>query len=883
MGKIYLVTSEGKELDVELSKDSETLYKELKDAAGAPPEAALRLTDLEGKTPLHICPRIPLNQPDKRYLLSVYAPNGLLVDEVNMDLLTLQNRVLELEKQLAGQCCSLPAAVADLKNEVETFKNKLENTRYLSWLNCYKELPPTSRRLEYRRRSDAKQKIVREQFLQICEDTISEEIVECLRLSSFDSMEWSDEQLLSLLYLMFADLNLIELFQLDPPTLRNFLFQVYKNYNQVPFHNFRHSFCVAQMMYAMACNTELVRRIGHLEVLILLVSCICHDLDHPGYNNIYQINARTELALRYNDISPLENHHCSIAFRILELQECNIFKHMDFESFKIIREGIIRCILATDMARHNEILAQFKEALSQGFDYSDKTHVNLLCMVLIKVADISNEARPMEVAEPWLDRLLQEFFTQSDAEKEEGLPVTPFMDREKITKNSSQCSFIGFVLLPLFEALCDLLIELKPMLLEPVRSALEYYRRLNEAHHKNSVVSETVQSGGNTPTSPSGAAPSSPVRPVLKSQSSFSVRKTSIAFSQHPDEDDELDNPDDLSTDEEETVTEVAVSEKTLKFKISTESTSSDKKNFSGSRKGSRDRPIPDDETEDRLCDSCHRGRELQSRSQSLVEPDWRRSSQQQLPGKKSRSVSASTPSDSQSPKYTSRTKLESMTSTESTSKLLTVEHINTSSPPSSTPSTITHKSPGVLKRLRNLGERFSKSSGDASPARHRAPPSPASLRGENTDSQEELDVNSETGDGPVERKASTLPKATRKRFASEARKGWRGLLRKKEHPQQQQVKPSNGLSTESIVGGGETEESTVNNNRKKNKVPCTNVDGGSPHRQQKWMASLVQSFKTKKTPVQTSVSSSGGGGHHQHDSLQHLSTSPPSAHHNKS
>lgn len=84
-----------------------------------------------------------------------------------------------------------------------------------------------------------------------------------------------------------------------------------------------------------------------------------------------------------------------------------------------------------------------------------------LCMVLIKVADISNEARPMDVAEPWLDRLLQEFFKQSDAEKLEGLPVTPFMDREKITKPSSQCSFIGFVLLPLFEALGDLLTELQ--------------------------------------------------------------------------------------------------------------------------------------------------------------------------------------------------------------------------------------------------------------------------------------------------------------------------------------------------------------------------------------------------------------------------------------
>ena len=76
-----------------------------------------------------------------------------------------------------------------------------------------------------------------------------------------------------------------------------------------------------------------------------------------------------------------------------------------------------------------------------------------LCMVLIKVADISNEARPMDVAEPWLDCLLQEFHEQSDAEKQLGLPVTPFMDPEKITKPSSQCSFIGFVLLPLFEAI----------------------------------------------------------------------------------------------------------------------------------------------------------------------------------------------------------------------------------------------------------------------------------------------------------------------------------------------------------------------------------------------------------------------------------------------
>lgn len=132
-------------------------------------------------------------------------------------------------------------------------------------------------------------------------------------------------------------------------------------------------------MYAIAWAVDLPSKIGDLEVLILIVSCICHDLDHPGYNNIYQINARTELALRYNDISPLENHHCSVAFRVLEAPECNILASLDNPTYRIVREGIIRCILATDMARHNEILGQFTDIILE-FDYTNKAHINLVNM-----------------------------------------------------------------------------------------------------------------------------------------------------------------------------------------------------------------------------------------------------------------------------------------------------------------------------------------------------------------------------------------------------------------------------------------------------------------------------------------------------------------------
>lgn len=42
------------------------------------------------------------------------------------------------------------------------------------------------------------------------------------------------------------------------------------------------------------------------------------DLKRSQTEPVFQINARTELALRYNDISPLENHHCAVAFEILE-------------------------------------------------------------------------------------------------------------------------------------------------------------------------------------------------------------------------------------------------------------------------------------------------------------------------------------------------------------------------------------------------------------------------------------------------------------------------------------------------------------------------------------------------------------------------------------
>lgn len=51
-----------------------------------------------------------------------------------------------------------------------------------------------------------------------------------------------------LLQVMYTDLDFIATFDIEPEVLQQFLFEVYRRYNNIPFHNFKHCFCVTQMV-----------------------------------------------------------------------------------------------------------------------------------------------------------------------------------------------------------------------------------------------------------------------------------------------------------------------------------------------------------------------------------------------------------------------------------------------------------------------------------------------------------------------------------------------------------------------------------------------------------------------------------------------------------
>ncbi|CAH3119914.1 unnamed protein product [Pocillopora meandrina] len=327
--------------------------------------------------------------------------------------------------------------------------------------------------------------------------TLSQTTVEQLKEPIFNIWHWEPNEMLSLMEHMYQELGLIDDFGINSVVLRRFLVSIQQNYRNNPFHNFRHCFCVTQMMFCIVHLCNLKDLLSKMDLLVLMTACICHDLDHPGFNNTYQINAQTELAIRYNDISPLENHHAAIAFEIISQPDCNIFANLSKEDQKKIRQEIVMLILATDMARHSEIVERFKSKLDT-FDFSNDDYVSSLKMILIKCCDISNEVRPIDVSEPWADCLLEEYFMQSDREKAEGLPVAPFMDRDKVSKPTAQIGFIKFVLIPLFELLNKLFPQVAPVMIVPLREAYENYERMR-------IVEEEVKAA--TADFPEGSSP----------------------------------------------------------------------------------------------------------------------------------------------------------------------------------------------------------------------------------------------------------------------------------------------------------------------------------------------------------------------------------------
>ena len=112
-------------------------------------------------------------------------------------------------------------------------------------------------------------------------------------------------------------------------------------------------------------------------VTINHISAAIHDYDHPGLNNSFLINTGDQLALAYNDQSPLENHHVAMAFVAMGDDSCKITKNFQIDDQKKFRKICISTVLATDMAKNfhqylkkktnQTLLKQIRQDVTMGF------------------------------------------------------------------------------------------------------------------------------------------------------------------------------------------------------------------------------------------------------------------------------------------------------------------------------------------------------------------------------------------------------------------------------------------------------------------------------------------------------------------------------------
>ena len=242
-------------------------------------------------------------------------------------------------------------------------------------------------------------------------------------------------------------------FGLNYSLLANYISEVSVHYHDRPFHNFQHSATVSHFTYMLLNATNAIANLKPHMIFAILLSAVVHDVDHPGNTNTFEINSRSELALLYNDQAVLENHHCSLAFRLMRKDNMQILSTIAKPIESEIRKFVISCVLATDMSVHFDLIEEIKRK-PLGWSYEDVKDQLTLGKVLVHAADLSNPVRPFQTTVAWARRVSTEFNNQVLMEESLNLPVLPFMvykDENDFCRN--EIGFSSFVVAPMWKAL----------------------------------------------------------------------------------------------------------------------------------------------------------------------------------------------------------------------------------------------------------------------------------------------------------------------------------------------------------------------------------------------------------------------------------------------
>ncbi|KAK6030623.1 3'5'-cyclic nucleotide phosphodiesterase [Ostertagia ostertagi] len=241
------------------------------------------------------------------------------------------------------------------------------------------------------------------------------------------------------------------------------------NKRKVPYHNWSHAFSVAHFCWISLRTPAVLHGLDELERLALLIACLCHDIDHRGTTNAFQlqyrtiightrsrwrisVGSKTPLAQLYSsEGSVLERHHYAQTVQILKMSECNILDQLTRTQYQTVLSHIRDVILATDIAVHLGKVGRIKAMVEQGYDPLSRDHHYLFMCLLMTSSDLSDQSKDFRNSKAIAENIYREFFSQGDLEKQMGASPMEMMDRDRAAVPKIQLDFMDTVALPVFE------------------------------------------------------------------------------------------------------------------------------------------------------------------------------------------------------------------------------------------------------------------------------------------------------------------------------------------------------------------------------------------------------------------------------------------------
>uniref|UniRef100_A0A672PBL8 Phosphodiesterase n=1 Tax=Sinocyclocheilus grahami TaxID=75366 RepID=A0A672PBL8_SINGR len=243
----------------------------------------------------------------------------------------------------------------------------------------------------------------------------------------FCDFEFSELDLVKCGIKMYYELGVVDKFHIPRETLVRFVYSVSKGYRKITYHNWRHGFNVGQTMFTLLMTGDLKRYFTDLETMAMVTAGLCHDIDHRGTNNLYQMKSGNPLA-KLHGSSILERHHLEFGKTLLRDEALNIYQNLSRRQHETVIHLMDIAIIATDLALYFKKRAMFQKIVDQSKTYEswdnwtkymmyETTRKEIVMAMMMTACDLSAIAKPWEIQSKVALSVAAEFWEQGDLER----------------------------------------------------------------------------------------------------------------------------------------------------------------------------------------------------------------------------------------------------------------------------------------------------------------------------------------------------------------------------------------------------------------------------------------------------------------------------------